>query len=61
MKEPKYFVTDPVHHGTAYYNVRERESPIMPNFAVATFSRHMPHAEKEARELCARLNKENPK
>lgn len=52
----RYFVTEPVEGGYAFWDVRERDSPIMPNFAVASFSIHMPGAEREARKLCAQLN-----
>lgn len=58
----KYFLTEPVHGGYAFWDVRlpeftnpERDE-IYSNFILASFSIHMPNAEKEARALLARLN-----
>jgi hypothetical protein len=36
--------------------VIDRESNVMPNFALATFSKRMPNARDEAYALAARLN-----
>lgn len=52
----RYVLTAPVKHGTCWWRVADRESPIMPNFGVADFAESMPNAEAEARSLCDRLN-----
>jgi chromosome condensin MukBEF ATPase and DNA-binding subunit MukB len=56
MKE-RYILTAPVKGGTCWWNVADTESPIMQNFAVASFAESMPDAFREARQLCDRLNK----
>lgn len=53
---PRYMVTEPVPGGYAWWNIRDTESKVMPNFSVASFSIHMPGAEHEARRICANLN-----
>lgn len=49
-------VTPPLPGGYAWWDVIEPASDVMQNFAVASFSTKCPNAEREARELCARLN-----
>ncbi len=53
----RYIVTKPVEGGYAFWNVADTQSEIMPNFAVATFSVHMPNAGREAYDLCEKLNR----
>ncbi len=38
----RYFVTEPIPNGYAYYDVRDHESNLGENFSVATFWRDMP-------------------
>lgn len=52
----RYIVTSPVRHGYSWWNVADTQSRLFKNFAVATFSESIPHAEQEARGLSARLN-----
>ncbi len=52
----RYFVTEPIPNGYAYYDVRDHESNLGENFSVATFWRDMPGADKVARDLCMMLN-----
>jgi hypothetical protein len=57
MNESSIRRDDPVPNGYAYFNVIDRESEIMPNFAVATFSSAFAQcARDEAYFLAARLN-----
>lgn len=52
----RYEVIPPVPRGSAWWNVNDTQSDVMENFTIATFSIHMPNAEKEAKTLCDRLN-----
>lgn len=52
----RFTVKRPEGFGHAYFEVQDRASKICPNFAVATFSRHMPDAAGLAMETCNKLN-----
>jgi len=57
----RYIVTEPVPGGNAWWSVRdtftkEQGNRNGQNFGLADFFRDMPDAEKEARDLCDRLN-----
>lgn len=52
----RYRLLPPVPDGLAWWYIADTQSDVMPNFAVAEFSIHMPNAEQEAARLCDRLN-----
>ena len=54
---PRYFITKPVENGYAYWDVRDSKSGVMENFAVATFYKRLPGAERAARAYCEQCNK----
>lgn len=56
MKQKRYGVTEPIEGGYSYFNVFDRDSNVMPNFTVATFSNEIPTARDEANGFCDRLN-----
>ena len=53
----RYFVTEPVPGGYAWWDVADRNSEVMPNFAVATFYKDLPDAGRMAHDLCDKLNR----
>jgi hypothetical protein len=53
----RYKVLSPVDGGYSWWVIADTESTIMPNFAIFTAYKDAPGAEREMRELCARLNK----
>lgn len=54
---PRYIVSGPVPGGDQWYRIADTQSPHYPNFAVAQFSPDLDFAQREADELCRRLNK----
>lgn len=54
---PRYIVSGPVPSGDQWYRIADTQSPHYPNFAVAQFSPDLDFAQREADELCRRLNK----
>ncbi len=55
----RYKLIRPVPGGYAYWDVIDLQSPIMPNFAVASLSKHGPNARRNAVLLMHRLNAGN--
>jgi len=47
-EQPRYAITDPVPGGYDYYNVIDRESAIMENFAIVTIWAGLPDARRIA-------------
>jgi len=58
----RYFVRPPIEGGDAWWLVNDRLGHLIgeeDNFTIASFSKKLPRAEREARGLCDRLNHEN--
>lgn len=55
---PRYFVTEPVPGGYAYFDVRDRSSKEMPNFSLVTIWKKFPNAREVALGLAEQLNLE---
>jgi hypothetical protein len=53
----RYKVLSPVDYGFSWWVIADTQSAIMPNFAIYTAYKDAPGAEREMRDLCARLNK----
>jgi hypothetical protein len=58
-QQGRYLVIPPVSNGYACYKVIDRQSEIMPNFALAIISQRMPGARDEAYTVADRLNSWN--